>query len=365
MKKLKKNQIKDDFKKAFTLAEILIAIGVIGIVAALTLPTLITTISNKIVENKKSVIEAKLTQGLNMLNSQENGLSVTYNNTEEFVNQLSKYIKITTICDKDNLQNCFAYSKINYTKDNKEKSVRLTDLNEAKKLSLGENFLDPAGFVLADGTPFIISYNNDCSTLTDDKGITIIDPDRPLKGMPAGCLDGLYDINGTGAPNKFGRDVQQIFSARILNCIFSINGKCLISTAPVVPSPMSSEYCEANKSKYNIACSTLENDYWAGAVKTCKDLGMRLPKPDELQELAKYLYNDPNIQAVAKTLGSIDTTKVPPVLSGIGSKWTGIWTNQASNSDVASYRLFESNNTRQENYRSRNNSANRVICIDD
>ncbi|MBR1425814.1 type II secretion system protein, partial [bacterium] len=54
-------------KAAFTLAEVLITLAIIGVVAAMTLPTLIAKINEKADSNQKAVIEAKLIQGLNML----------------------------------------------------------------------------------------------------------------------------------------------------------------------------------------------------------------------------------------------------------------------------------------------------------
>ncbi|MBR1424890.1 type II secretion system protein [bacterium] len=53
-------------KAAFTLAEVLITLAIIGVVAAMTLPTLIAKINEKADSNQKAVIEAKLIQGLNM-----------------------------------------------------------------------------------------------------------------------------------------------------------------------------------------------------------------------------------------------------------------------------------------------------------
>ncbi|MBR1424569.1 type II secretion system protein, partial [bacterium] len=47
-------------KAAFTLAEVLITLAVIGVVAAMTLPTLIAKINEKADSNQKAVIEAKL-----------------------------------------------------------------------------------------------------------------------------------------------------------------------------------------------------------------------------------------------------------------------------------------------------------------
>ncbi|MBR1423974.1 type II secretion system protein, partial [bacterium] len=85
-------------KAAFTLAEVLITLAVIGVVAAMTLPTLIAKINEKADLNQKTVIEAKLIQGLNMLDL-HGGMNDTYSSTAEFVEELGKYMKITAVCD--------------------------------------------------------------------------------------------------------------------------------------------------------------------------------------------------------------------------------------------------------------------------
>lgn len=60
--------------KAFTLAEILITIGIIGIVAALTLPTLIGNYRKSVVENKLKSTYSQLANMLQIVNT-ENDLS--------------------------------------------------------------------------------------------------------------------------------------------------------------------------------------------------------------------------------------------------------------------------------------------------
>ena len=89
-------------QSAFTLAETLIALAIIGIVAALTLPTLITTISNKVKDNQIAVFERKFNKGTDLLNI-NNGIGPYYQSTSEFVNALSKHLKIVTVCDKDHI----------------------------------------------------------------------------------------------------------------------------------------------------------------------------------------------------------------------------------------------------------------------
>ncbi len=84
-------------KKGFTLAEVLIVVGVVGVVAALTIPTLLTNIEKILNPNRKEVIEDRLLEGLNTFNTLENGLSQNYENTAQFVKGLSKYYKIVQI----------------------------------------------------------------------------------------------------------------------------------------------------------------------------------------------------------------------------------------------------------------------------
>ena len=60
--------------KAFTLAEVLITIGIIGIVAALTLPTLIGNYRKSVVENKLKSTYSQLANMLQIVNT-ENDLS--------------------------------------------------------------------------------------------------------------------------------------------------------------------------------------------------------------------------------------------------------------------------------------------------
>ncbi|MBR1425213.1 type II secretion system protein, partial [bacterium] len=117
-------------KAAFTLAEVLITLAIIGVVAALTLPTLIAKVNEKVDGNQKKVTEAKLIQGLNMLDL-HGGINNTYSSTAEFAEELSKYMKITKICDGTNsaFTECIPYNEIKYVADDEEKTVDVVDLN--------------------------------------------------------------------------------------------------------------------------------------------------------------------------------------------------------------------------------------------
>ena len=63
-------------KAAFTLAELLITLSVIGVVAALTLPTLLTSISEKVKTHKIKVFERKLQQGTDLCMSIKDKLGI-------------------------------------------------------------------------------------------------------------------------------------------------------------------------------------------------------------------------------------------------------------------------------------------------
>ena len=90
---------------AFTLAEILITLGIIGVVAAMTIPNLLTA-------HKKHVIESKLERAVSVINQtikmseSENGEMETWDKNLTYTEFIDKYfrpyIKIMQICEGRN-----------------------------------------------------------------------------------------------------------------------------------------------------------------------------------------------------------------------------------------------------------------------
>ena len=285
---VKKNKL--EFNKCFTLSEVLIALLIIGVVAAMTLPTLITTINAKIRSHQVQVIEKKLINGLNLLNSQENGFNVEYESTEKFLLSLSKYLKMSSVCGTDDIENCYPYKKINILKkDGLYTQVDVSGLKSLKALGLNENdYLAPAGFVLADGTSFIMAYKKECFQ----------DPDVELTSIPS-CIAGFYDSNGDKLPNKFEIIIDDKYNINESD-IRSFNGislgECAIRTKEMCISVLPFESQGINSSWYFDASGTAptpwsySSDSWAGAYKVCHEHSSVLPTEENLKDLAKYLY---------------------------------------------------------------------------
>ena len=94
------------WSKGFTLAEVLITLAIIGIVAALTIPTLVQNYQERAWNTASQVFQRKLGEALRVMNVQ--GTLAGYTTTEAFVDELSKHIKITRICENDDITTCFA-----------------------------------------------------------------------------------------------------------------------------------------------------------------------------------------------------------------------------------------------------------------
>ena len=365
------------FKKAaFTLAEVLITLAIIGVVAALTLPTLIAKVNEKVDGNQKKVTEAKLIQGLNMLDL-HGGINNTYSSTAEFVEELSKYMKITKICDGTNsaFTECIPYNEIKYTdSDNEEQTVDVVNLNTAASLGKGdtesgEEFMAPVAMVLADGTPIILTYNKNC----------ISDPDSIKSDNKKihSCVDGLYDLNGSRMPNRVGKDLTAMNKASINIAeepavVGSIAGYDLIKLADTPPA----KNCETYKSDFpgiisHCPYGSNEQDYWVGALVTCKEMGGHLPSMEELANITKVIYPNKADSISAYDSGvsaSWDTTELAKL--GIDHSFVSelyLWSSKedSGSSDGSRYRTFRSSGTGGANYYVRKYTGVRFVCLAD
>ena len=104
---------------AFTMAEILISLTIIGVIAAITLPSLRANINESAWTTQRKAFYSRLSQAIAMLPSlngygeydgtwDNDVVTVTKDTAAQaFVTEgLSKVLKITNVCDNDNLQKC-------------------------------------------------------------------------------------------------------------------------------------------------------------------------------------------------------------------------------------------------------------------
>lgn len=111
-------------KKGFTLAEVLITLGVIGVVAAITLPPLIQNYKKHVVETRLKTFYSNINQAI-LLAENEYGdkKSWTWNNTDDFFNTFLKnnlnYLKTDSVNNRVNIYFVNSSACIFYAYNNK------------------------------------------------------------------------------------------------------------------------------------------------------------------------------------------------------------------------------------------------------
>ncbi len=163
-----------NFKKAFTLSEVLITLVVIGVIAAVTVPTITAG-------HKKTETISKLKKALSVVNqvlqrsTMDNGYVDAWDTPKEV--GLTKYMERYWHPYFSNIKICNSYTDC-YYESNKP-------------------FKNPNGS--ASTATFVIA-NKRVPFLTDDNILYSIEPSEGYFYM-------IVDINGANKPNKVGRDV--------------------------------------------------------------------------------------------------------------------------------------------------------------
>ena len=280
-------------KTAFTLAEVLITLGIIGIVAAMTLPAFISNVQGRIQAKRVENINQKLSKVTDKM-AVQSGL-IGYPDTMAFVQEMKKHMSIAKVCDNSHLAECWGTTEVDVGKD---KPWEISKTKTAKTLKIGEpdNWADTVGIVTADGTPMILSYDKNCNFDPNNAGLQYNQSSGKSNSLV--CLSGVFDWNGGARPNKLGDDVITLGMASGLgsSCAFEVGGTCY--TAPFTPEkPLTRAECEAQKDDLGIKACFYDNDYWAAAVKQCKGVS-KMPTMAQLGELASQLYvGNPSIGA--------------------------------------------------------------------
>ncbi len=341
-------------KRAFTLAEVLITLAIIGVVAVLTIPALIQNYNEKAWETAKSVFEKRLEVATRQMNTEEK--LAGYSSTMDFVNELKNKIKITKVCDSSHLTDCFA-SKI--TSANNVVYETETDLAQLTKEDWGTGTV---GVQFANGVNALISYNPN----------TTQDPYNNQFAASAESMAIIYDVSGYKNPNVLGKDINVNGNVKALDCLIKsdlLGGMCItkILSPRTGYSAMTIDECNQAKETLGITTCDMENDYWAGAVKACGGVS-KMPNQDQLTQLANYIYNTDSISSSGTTTGLVmDTEKASQFLSASPrGDWGSfsVWSGQETNWNYVSYRSFGSNGTGWSDYNNRDSSNSLAVCLD-
>ena len=216
---------------AFTMAEILLSLTIIGVVAAITLPSLTGNINERTWNTQRKALYARFSQALALMPSlggygtyklagtdaEGNSTSAQDTAAETFVTEgLSKVIKINNICDHDHLEDCgIVTSYTNLAGSQKVWPTKLSELNsmftgtfnDGPNGSGGTNYTNPqknidtfaAAFETQNGESIAVYYNPNCQS---DMQETVWHYAQPKM-----CANFIYDLNGNKGPNTVGKDI--------------------------------------------------------------------------------------------------------------------------------------------------------------
>ncbi|MBO6087271.1 type II secretion system protein [bacterium] len=309
---------------AFTLAEVLITLGVIGVVAAITLPAIMENVTERINSERQANIAQKITQAMEQMRA-HGLLNTQYSSTEAFVDELQKYLKVAKRCSSSNIAECWPTDTVTMS-DGEELEVSKAKTGINLSLSTETNNV---GLILADGASIILNYNPATQGL--DVGDRV---EASTKSLPVGFgksknfaytsdvtngIDFVMDVNGGKSPNSevdnSARDIRSFkrakFSRGGADCSKYPNSFEVPEVGCVVdvkkdyePVTEGTDYiawhdagCQGAASYY--CTSSTRMDYWTGAKNKCKSLNMHLTSMDELRELFKQgcSSNNPDINA--------------------------------------------------------------------
>ena len=344
---------------AFTLAEVLITLGIIGIVAAMTLPAFISNVQGRIQAKRVENINQKLSKVTDKM-AVQSGL-IGYPDTMAFVQEMKKHMSIAKVCDNSHLSECWGTTEVDVGKD---KPWEISKTKTAKTLKIGEpdNWADTVGIVTADGTPMILSYDKNCNFDPNNAGLQYNQSSGKSNSLV--CLSGVFDWNGGAKPNKLGDDVITLGMASGLgsSCAFEVGSTCY--TAPFTPTPMTKAECEqaVAEGKLGIKECYYEQDYWAGAVKQCGGVS-KMPTMAQLGELASQLYvGNPSIGATEyKEDIQFDSNSSTAKSLGL-TPYFYLWSGEEYSSDGAYHRIFNTTSSYWD-YNIRSNSDYQAVCL--
>ena len=213
-------------KKAFTLAEILITLMLVGVVAALTIPMFIEEFQkNKwTVTYKRTFAETFNALGRVALEEEcAKSLTCTHifddpdqvKSTKLFGDEMTKVMATSKVCGMENVDaknGCFTHEIRNGKGSSQEQTLVQTmrpgtDVNFANESAPFYTFITQRGVAYA-----LFSFGTNCLNGTGEyadlyKAAYVNNPNDDNNQMLSLCGFVIMDVNGKQAPNEWGRDV--------------------------------------------------------------------------------------------------------------------------------------------------------------
>ena len=191
---------------AFTLAEVLITLGIIGVVAAMTIPTIVTNYQSKMFATKLKHAHSLLLNTLNLYKSKNNCdnllcLADTSKTSAQVANELATVIDGAIICKTKGSKYCTPYSIKENRPTYKENGVYAA----AYAMSWQGRMYLKNGLIIS------INQHDVCKK-------TLTSPERDENGNETGgtvsynvdrCAQITIDTNGQSLPNQIGVDIMR------------------------------------------------------------------------------------------------------------------------------------------------------------
>ena len=261
----------------FTMAEILLSLTIIGVVAAITLPSLTGNINERTWNTQRKALYARFSQAIALMPALNGYGTLTEDSSsgasdavdtaaETFVTSgLSKVMKINNICDNEHLEDCGIVSKVIALDGTVAYSSLPENMNVYNDTFNYVAVLTPvvAGFETANGESVAVYYNPKCSAerIGSQKSLESGEIWHAYFAQPYLCANFVYDLNGNKGPNTMGKDIG------FISVLYSVDSKV------VAPMPLSKDldglFTQPEAVK---ACTAYDADY-------------RLPNIEELYSI--------------------------------------------------------------------------------
>ena len=206
------------------MAEILLSLTIIGVVAAITLPSLTGNINERTWNTQRKALYARFSQALMLMpalngygelkEASSAGASDAVDTVAEtFITAgLSKVMKINNICSSGTLKDCgipdklttMTNSQIDFPQDWNELNPKMLDASYANSsvgVALSNELINvqAAAFETANGESIAVYYQPNCAADMQEGSVYMIQPKI--------CANFIYDLNGTKGPNTVGKDI--------------------------------------------------------------------------------------------------------------------------------------------------------------